>query len=71
VVGDASKHRYLKSSRELAYLVDELRFGVGKERRLELGDECIGMISSLIERCLQRVLRIPASRNEWVAFMAR
>jgi len=53
VVGDASKHRYLESSRELAYLVDELRFEVGKERRLlGLGDDWIGMISSLIERCL-------------------
>ena len=49
MVGDASKHWYLESSRELAYLVDELRFGVGKERRLELGDEWIGVMSSLIE----------------------
>ena len=45
------KHRYLESSRELAYLVDELRFRVGKERRLELGDKWIDLISSLIERC--------------------
>jgi len=52
VVGDASKHRYLESSRELAYLVDGLRFGVGKERLLELGDEWIGVISSLIEQGL-------------------
>ena len=44
MVGDASKHRYLESSRELAYLVDELRFGVGKERCLELDDERIGVI---------------------------
>ena len=31
--------------------MDELRFRVGKERRLELGDEWIGVIPSLIERC--------------------
>jgi len=51
VVGDASKHRYLESSRELACLVDELRFGVDNERCLELDDEWIGVISSLIARC--------------------
>ena len=32
--------------------MDELRFGVGKERRVVLGDEWIGAISSLIEQCL-------------------
>ena len=53
MVGGASKHRYLELGWELAYLVDELRFGVGKERRLELGDEWIGVISSLIEQCLR------------------
>ena len=52
MVGGASKHRYLGSSRELAYLADELHFGVGKERRPELGDEWMGVISSLIEQCL-------------------
>ena len=52
MVGDASKHRYLESPRELAYLVDELRFGVDNWKRLELDDEWIGVISSLIEQCL-------------------
>ena len=32
--------------------MDGLRFGVGKERLLELGDEWIGVISSLIEQGL-------------------
>ena len=32
--------------------MDELRFGVGKERCLERRDERIGVISSLIEQCL-------------------
>ena len=52
MVGDAGKHRYLESPRELAYLVDELRFEVDNERCVELDDDWIGVISSLIERCL-------------------
>jgi len=52
MVEGESKHRYLESSRELAYLVDELPFGVDNWRRLELDDEWMGVISSLIEQCL-------------------
>ena len=50
MVGGASKHRYLESSRELAYLVDELR--VDNWKRLELDDEWVGVISSLTEQCI-------------------
>jgi len=52
MVGGASEHRNLESSRELAYLVDELRFGVDNWKRLELGDEWVGVISGLIEQYL-------------------
>ena len=52
MAGGASKHRYLESSWELAYLVYERRFEVDNERRVVLGDEWIGAISSLIERCI-------------------